>query len=90
MVILQNPDAARSLGLLGAKAALTAGTADWPTFLSMLGQALTVGGAVLCAVDAIVADAVGGKLEEARWAGRALPVLCGGPLLRGDLLGQHR
>ena len=49
MVILQNPDAARSLGLLGAKAALTAGTADWPTFLSMLGQALAVGGAVLFA-----------------------------------------
>jgi ABC-2 type transport system permease protein len=49
MVILQNPDAARSLGLLGAKASLTVGTADWPTFLSVLGQALTVGGGVLFA-----------------------------------------
>ena len=49
MLILQNPDAARALGLLGSKAALSAGTADWPTFLLMLGQALTVGGAVLFA-----------------------------------------
>jgi ABC-2 type transport system permease protein len=49
MVILKDPDAARALGLLGAKAQLTAGTADWPTYLNLLGQATTVGGAVLFA-----------------------------------------
>jgi len=49
MIILKDPEAARSLGLLGAKAQLTAGTADWPTFLSMLGQAATIGGAILFA-----------------------------------------
>ncbi len=49
MVILKDPGRARSLGLLGAKAQLTAGTADWPTFLSMLGQAVAVGGAILFA-----------------------------------------
>ncbi len=49
MIILENPDAFRSLGLLGTKARLTAGTADWPTFLYMLGQALTAGGAILFA-----------------------------------------
>ena len=49
MVILKDPEAARSLGLLGAKAQLTAGTADWPTFLSMLGQGVTIGGAMLFA-----------------------------------------
>lgn len=49
MVILKDPEAARSLGLVGAKAQLTAGTADWPTFLSVLGQALTIGGAILFA-----------------------------------------
>ena len=49
MLILQHPDAARSLGLLGAKAELTAGSADWPTYLSMLGQGITVAGAVLFA-----------------------------------------
>jgi ABC-2 type transport system permease protein len=47
MVILKDPESARRLGLLGTKAAITAGTADWPTMLSMLAQALAVGGAVL-------------------------------------------
>lgn len=49
MVILKDPEAARSLGLLGTKAQLTAGTADWPTFLNLLGQAVAVGGAILFA-----------------------------------------
>ena len=49
MVILKDPERARSLGLLGAKAQLTAGTADWPTFLNLLGQAVAVGGAILFA-----------------------------------------
>jgi ABC-2 type transport system permease protein len=49
MLILENPELARSVGLLGAKAQLAAGTADWPTYLSMLGQAITVAGAVLFA-----------------------------------------
>ncbi len=49
MVIIQNPDGARSLGLLGAKAQLAAGTADWPTFLDLLGEAMAVGGAILFA-----------------------------------------
>jgi ABC-2 type transport system permease protein len=49
MVILKDPEGARALGLLGAKAQLAAGTADWPTFLNMLGQAMAVGGAILFA-----------------------------------------
>lgn len=49
MIILKDPEGARALGLIGAKAALTAGTADWPTYWSMLGQAMTVGGAILFA-----------------------------------------
>jgi ABC-2 type transport system permease protein len=49
MIILKDPERARSLGLLGAKAQLTAGTADWPTYLDMFGQAVTVGGAILFA-----------------------------------------
>lgn len=49
MVILKNPEGARALGLLGAKAQLAGGTADWPTFLSMLGQAVVIGGAILFA-----------------------------------------
>ena len=49
MVILKDPERARALGLLGAKAQLTAGTADWPTYLDLLGQAVAVGGAILFA-----------------------------------------
>ena len=49
MVILKDPERARSLGLLGAKAQLTAGTADWPTYLNLLGQGVAVGGAILLA-----------------------------------------
>lgn len=49
MVIIKDPEGARALGLLGAKAQLAAGTADWPTFLSGLGQAVAVGGAILFA-----------------------------------------
>jgi len=49
MIILKDPDRARQLGLLGQKAQLVGGTADWPSFLGMLSQAVAVGGAVLFA-----------------------------------------
>jgi ABC-2 type transport system permease protein len=44
MFILQDPARARSLGLLGAKAQLGAGTADWPSYLALLAQTVAVGG----------------------------------------------
>ncbi|MEU0878003.1 ABC transporter permease [Lentzea sp. NPDC005914] len=47
MFILQDQGRARSLGLLGAKAALVGGDADWPTYLSFLAQATAVGGMVV-------------------------------------------
>jgi ABC-2 type transport system permease protein len=49
MVILKDPEGARRLGLLGAKAQIAAGTADWPTFLALLTQAEAMGGGVLLA-----------------------------------------
>ena len=49
MVILKDPQQARQLGLIGAKAQLTAGVADWQTFWSLLAQAVAVGGGVLFA-----------------------------------------
>lgn len=49
MVILKDPERARQLGLLGAKAQLTTGVADWPTFTGLLAQAVAVGGGVLFA-----------------------------------------
>jgi len=50
MIILKDPEAARSMGLISAKAQLTAGVADWPTFFSLLAQAVAVGGAILFAI----------------------------------------
>jgi ABC-2 type transport system permease protein len=50
MIILKDPEAARSMGLISAKAQLTAGVADWPTFFGLLAQAVAVGGAILFAI----------------------------------------
>jgi ABC-2 type transport system permease protein len=49
MVILKDPEGARQLGLIGTKAQLTAGVADWPTYLALLAQAVAVGGGVVFA-----------------------------------------
>jgi len=49
MVVLKDPESARKMGLLGAKAQLAGGTADWTTMLSMLAQAVVIGGGVLIA-----------------------------------------
>ena len=54
MVILKDPASARQLGLIGAKAQLTAGVADWPTFLGLLAQAVAVGGGILFAFLTVV------------------------------------
>ncbi len=47
MIILKDPEFARRAGLISAKAQLLAGTADWPTYLSVLAQAVAVGGTML-------------------------------------------
>lgn len=50
MVILKDPEAARSMGLISTKAQLTAGTAEWATLFNLLAQATSVGGAILFSV----------------------------------------
>lgn len=50
MVILKDPEAARSMGLISAKAQLVAGVADWPAYFNILAQAVAVGGAILFAI----------------------------------------
>lgn len=50
MLILRDPERARSLGLISAKAQLTSGVADWPTYLGLLAQGTAVGGALLFAL----------------------------------------
>ena len=47
MFVLQDPDRARSLGLLGTKAQLSGGTADWPGYFSLVAQMVAVGGMLL-------------------------------------------
>ncbi len=53
MIILKDPEAAKSMGLIGTKAQLTAGTADWPTLLNLLAQAEAVGGGIIFAIVTI-------------------------------------
>lgn len=50
MIILKDPEAARSMGLISAKAQLAAGTAEWSTLFNMLAQATAVGGAIIFAI----------------------------------------
>lgn len=47
MFILQDPGRARSMGLLGAKASLAGGDADWPAYLALLSQTIAVGGGLI-------------------------------------------
>lgn len=47
MIILKDPEAARRMGLISAKAQLVAGVADWASFFNILAQAVAVGGAIL-------------------------------------------
>jgi ABC-2 type transport system permease protein len=53
MVVLKDPDRARRLGLIGTKAQLLSGTADWPTYLGVLAQATAVGGVVVFGLAAV-------------------------------------
>jgi ABC-2 type transport system permease protein len=50
MIILKDPEAAKSMGLISTKAQLMAGVADWPTFFNILAQSVAVGGAILFAI----------------------------------------
>jgi len=44
MFVLQDPERARSLGLLGAKAQFAGGTADWAGYFAFMAQIAAVGG----------------------------------------------
>ena len=50
MIILKDPEAARSMGLISTKAQITAGTAEWSTMFNMLAQATAVGGGIVFAI----------------------------------------
>ena len=50
MIILKDPEAARAMGLISAKAQLMVGVADWSSFLGFLAQAVAAGGMVLFSI----------------------------------------
>jgi ABC-2 type transport system permease protein len=50
MVILKDPESAKSMGLISAKAQITAGTAEWSTFFNMQAQAVAIGGMIVFAI----------------------------------------
>lgn len=50
MIILKDPEAAKSMGLISAKAQLMVGTADWQTFFNVLAQAVAVGGTIVFSI----------------------------------------
>lgn len=47
MYILKDPERARSLGLLGAKAQIFGGSADWPSFFNLMLVIVSAGGLVV-------------------------------------------
>jgi ABC-2 type transport system permease protein len=50
LIILKDPEAAKSMGLISTKAQIAVGVADWPAFLNLLAQAVTAGGLVLFSI----------------------------------------
>jgi len=53
MIILKDPEAARSMGLISTKAQIAVGTADWTAFLGLITQAVAAGGMVLFSIITI-------------------------------------
>ena len=80
MIILKDPEAARSMGLISAKAQLMVGVADWPTFFGILAQAIAVGGAILFAI--ITAWVFGREFSD-----RTVKELLALPTTRGAIVG---
>jgi len=50
MIIFKDPEFARKAGLISMKANLMGGTADWPTYMNMLAQAIAIGGIMLFSI----------------------------------------
>ncbi len=53
MIILKDPEAAKSMGLISAKAQLMVGVADWTAFFGLITQAVAAGGLILFSIITI-------------------------------------
>lgn len=47
MIVMKDPELARRMGMVSAKAQIVAGSADWPTYFGLLAQAVAVGGIIV-------------------------------------------
>ena len=56
MIILKDPEAAKSMGLISTKAQITMGTADWSAFFNLLSQGTAIGGMILFSIIQIAAN----------------------------------
>jgi ABC-2 type transport system permease protein len=50
LIILKDPLAAKSMGLISTKAQITVGAADWPAFFNLLTGAVAAGGVILFSI----------------------------------------
>src|ERR1043165_5682571 len=53
MIILKDPEAAKSWGVISTKAQMLTGTADWTSFFGFLAQAVAAGGMILFSIVTI-------------------------------------
>lgn len=78
MLILKDPEMAQRIGLIAAKAHI-AGTADWPSFMGLLAQAIAIGGLM---VFGFVASWVFGR----EYSDRTIKDLLALPVSRGTIV----
>jgi ABC-2 type transport system permease protein len=50
LIILKDPEAAKSMGLISTKAQIAVGVADWPAYFNLLAQAVAAGGIALFSI----------------------------------------
>ena len=63
MIVMKDPEVAQRMGMISAKAQLVRGSADWPTYMGLLAQAVAIGGFM---VFSIIASWVFGREHSDR------------------------
>lgn len=80
MLIVRDPEGARSLGILSTKARLSGLSADWPAYLGFINQALCAGFLFL---EALLVSWIFGR----EWSDRTLKLLLAVPAGRARIVG---